>query len=261
MEKLKMRSPNLVEENIDRIAELFPNCMTEDRDEKGNFHRKVDFDLLRQELSPKLVEGVRERYTLSWPGKNEAILAANAPISKTLRPCEEESVDFETTKNIFIEGDNLDVLKMLQESYLGKVKMIYIDPPYNTGSDFIYEDDFAENVDEFLKRSNQKDEEGNRLLANTEANGRFHSDWLSMMYPRLKLARNLIRDDGVIFISIDDKESENLKKICDELYGSENYRGTLVWQHSIQPKGYLGKFSVHHNFIYCYAKSVRVHRV
>src|SRR5690606_7661855 len=177
-----------------------------------------------------IVEGPQERYHLNWPGKREALLTANAPIAKTLRPCRDESVDFDTTENLFIEGDNLEALKLLQETYLGKVKMIYIDPPYNTGNDFIYEDDFAENADEFLKRSNQKDEEGNRLIANTEANGRFHSDWLSMLYPRLKLARNLLQDEGVIFISIDDKEQENLKKICDEIYGAENYRGTLIWQ-------------------------------
>jgi adenine-specific DNA-methyltransferase len=186
MDKLKMQSPNLVAQNIEKIAALFPNCITEDRDEKGVVRRAVDFDLLRQELSAGLVEGPRERYTLTWPGKNEAILTANAPIAKTLRPCEEESVDFENTRNLFIEGDNLDVLKLLQETYLGKVKMIYIDPPYNTGKDFIYDDDFAEDMDEYLIRSNQKDETGNRLVANTEANGRMHSDWLSMMYPRLQ---------------------------------------------------------------------------
>ncbi|NTV93556.1 MAG: site-specific DNA-methyltransferase, partial [Chlorobiaceae bacterium] len=214
-----------------------------------------DFDQLKQELSSSIIEGTQERYHLNWPGKREALLTANAPIAKTLRPCREESVDFDTTKNLFIEGDNLDALKLLQETYLGKVKMIYIDPPYNTGNDFIYEDDFAENADEFLLRSNQKDEEGNRLVANTESNGRFHSDWLSMIYPRLKLARNLLRDDGVIFISIDDKEQENLKKLCDEIYSAENYRGTLIWQHSIQPKGSSGTYSVHHNFVYCYAKS------
>jgi adenine-specific DNA-methyltransferase len=228
MDSLKMQTPNLVEANIEKIAALFPNCITEDRDENGSVRRVVDFDLLRQELSASLVEGPRERYTLSWPGKNEAILTANLPIVKTLRPCREESVDFESTRNIFIEGDNLDALKLLQETYLNKVNMIYIDPPYNTGNDFIYEDDFAENVEEFLKRSNQKDEVGNRLIANTEANGRFHSDWLSMMYPRLKLARNLLSDDGVIFISIDDGEAATLKKICDEIFSEENYLNTIA---------------------------------
>jgi adenine-specific DNA-methyltransferase len=205
MDSLKMQSPNLVDANIEKIAALFPNCITEDRDENGTMRRVVDFDLLRQELSASLVEGPQERYTLSWPGKNQAILTANAPIAMTLRPCREESVDFENTKNIFIEGDNLDALKLLQETYLNKIKMIYIDPPYNTGNDFIYEDDFAEDINTFFKQSNQKDEEGNRLVANTESNGRFHSDWLGMMYSRLKLARNLLSKDGIIFISIDMK--------------------------------------------------------
>ena len=222
MQKLKMHSPNLTQENVARIRELFPNCVTEARDEDGKVKLAVDFDLLRQELSESIVEGPQERYRLDWPGKREALLTANAPIAKTLRPCREESVDFDTTKNLYIEGDNLDALKLLQETYLGKVKMIYIDPPYNTGKDFIYEDDFAENTDEFLYRSNQKDEEGNWLVANTESNGRFHSDWLSMMYPRLKLARNLLRDDGIIFISIDDNEMSNLTKMCDEIFGGEN---------------------------------------
>ena len=206
MDKLKMHSPNLTDENIARLRELFPNCSTEAKGDDGQLTLAVDFDQLRQELSDSIVEGPQERYHLNWPGKREALLTANAPIAKTLRPCREESVDFDTTKNLFIEGDNLDALKLLQETYLGKVKMIYIDPPYNTGNDFIYEDDFAENSDEFLKRSNQKDEEGNRLVANTEANGRFHSDWLTMIYSRLKLARNLLSHDGVIFVSINDDE-------------------------------------------------------
>ncbi len=225
-----MQSPNLVDANIVKIADLFPNCVTEDRDENGILRRVVDFDLLRQELSGCLVEGPQERYTLSWPGKNEAILTANAPIAKTLRPCEEESVDFENTKNIFIEGDNLDALKLLQETYLNKIKLIYIDPPYNTGNDFIYDDDFSEDTETFLKRSNQKDEAGNRLVANSESNGRFHSDWLSMMYPRLKLARNLLSEDGVIFISIDDNEVANLRKICEEIFGVDNFFANVVWQ-------------------------------
>lgn len=223
MNKLKMHSPNLTQENIARIRELFPGCVTEAQGEDGQLRLAVDFDHLRQELSEAIVEGPQERYQLNWPGKREALLTANAPIARTLRPCREESVDFDTTKNLFIEGDNLDALKLLQETYLGKVKMIYIDPPYNTGNDFIYEDDFAENTEEFLKRSNQKDEEGNRLVANTEANGRFHSDWLSMMYPRLKLARNLLSEDGVIFISIGDGEIQNLRKICGEIFGEDNF--------------------------------------
>src|SRR6218665_2346976 len=199
MEKLKMHTPHITQDNIAIIRELFPNCVTEARVERGqgNYHVKlaVDFDLLRQEFSEAIVEGPQERYHLNWPGEREALLAANAPIAKTLRPCREESADFDTTKNLFIEGDNLDALKLLQETYLGKVKMIYIDPPYNTGNDFIYKDDFAESAEAFLKRSNQKSEDGARLVANTESNGRFHSDWLSMMYSRLKLARNLLRDD------------------------------------------------------------------
>lgn len=230
MEKMKMHSQNLTQENIARIRELFPGCVTEAQSEDGQLRLAVDFDQLRQELSESIVEGPQERYHLNWPGKREALLTANAPIARTLRPCREESVDFDTTKNLFIEGDNLEALKLLQETYLGKVKMIYIDPPYNTGNDFIYEDDFAENAEEFLKRSSQKDEEGNRLIANTEANGRFHSDWLSMMYPRLKLARNLLRDDGQLFISIGDEEIHNLKKICDEIFGAENFEGHIHWR-------------------------------
>ncbi len=230
MEKMKMHSPNLTQENIARIREMFPGCVTEAQGEDGQVRLAVDFDQLRQELSESIVEGPQERYHLNWPGKREALLTANAPIAKTLRPCREESVDFDNTKNLFIEGDNLEALKLLQETYLGKVKMIYIDPPYNTGNDFIYEDDFAENAEEFLKRSNQKDEEGNRLVANTEANGRFHSDWLSMMYPRLKLARNLLRDDGAIFISIDDGEQANLKRMCDEIFGGDAFVGLFPWR-------------------------------
>ncbi len=218
-----MHTPDVTEENIVRLAELFPNCVTETKDAKGNLNRAIDFDQLRQELSGTIVEGPHERYHLDWPGKREALLIANAPIAKTLRPSREESVDFDTTKNLYIEGDNLDALKLLQETYLGKVKMIYIDPPYNTGNDFIYEDDFAEDKDAYFQRSMQIDEEGNRLVANAESNGRFHSDWLTMIYSRLKLARNLLRDDGAIFISIDDHEVENLKRICSEIFGSENF--------------------------------------
>jgi len=255
MDKLKMQSPNLVDANISRIAEMFPNCITEAKDENGMLRRVVDFDLLRQELSANLVEGPRERYTLSWPGKNEAILTANAPIAKTLRPCEEESVDFEKTKNIYIEGDNLDVLKLLQETYLNMVDMIYIDQPYNTGNDFIYEDDFAEDTDAFLKRSNQKDEEGNRLIANTEANGRFHSDWISMMYPRLKLARNILRESGVIFISIDDNEVHNLRKVCDEVFGEKNFVATFPWRKRTAKSDVPYGVSQDYEWLLCYAKS------
>ena len=255
MDKLKMQSPNLVDANIEKIAALFPNCITEDRDENGIVRRVVDFDQLRQELSASLVEGPQERYSLSWPGKNEAILTANAPIAKTLRPCEEESVDFENTKNNLIEGDNLDALKLLQETYLNKVKLIYIDPPYNTGNDFIYEDDFAEDTETILQRSNQKDEEGNRLVANTEANGRFHSDWLTLIYPRLKLARTLLREDGVIFISVDDNEVHNLRKVCDEIFGGTNFVATVIWQKVFAPKNTARHFSEDHDYIVVYARN------
>ncbi|MBE1586761.1 site-specific DNA-methyltransferase [Nonomuraea angiospora] len=223
MEKLRMHSPDLTERNIDKIAELFPTVITEGRDEEGNPTRAVDFDLLRQELSDHVIEGPQERYQLNWPGKREALFAANAPIAKTLRPVREESVEFDSTQNLFIEGDNLDALKLIQESYLGKIKLIYIDPPYNTGNDFVYCDDFAATTAEYLARSGQVDDEGNRLVANTESNGRFHSDWLSMMYPRVKLARTLLRTDGVFVASIDSHETHNLRKICDEVFGERNF--------------------------------------
>lgn len=255
MEKLKMHTPDMTSANIARIRELFPSCVTESRDDNGQVKLAVNFDQLRQELSDSIVEGPQERYHLNWPGKREALLTANAPIAKTLRPAREESVDFDTTKNLFIEGDNLDALKLLRETYLGKVKMIYIDPPYNTGGDFVYDDDFSENADEFLKRSNQKDEQGNRLIANTESNGRFHSDWLTMIYPRLKLARNLLSDNGVIFISIDDNEYENLKKICDEVFGEDNFIETLVWKRRATPPNdrVIGR---NHEYILAYSKSI-----
>jgi len=228
MDNLKMHSPDLTASNIARLRELFPGCVTEARGEDGNVTLAVDFDLLRQELSASLVEGPQERYHLNWPGKREALLTANAPIAKTLRPVRDESVDFDRTKNLFIEGDNLDALKLLQETYLGKVKMIYIDPPYNTGNDFIYEDDFAESTGEYLRRSNQLNEEGMSLTWNSESNGRFHSDWISMLYSRIRLARNLLKDDGSIFISIDDKEVANLRKICDEIFGATNFVANIV---------------------------------
>lgn len=227
MEKLKMHTPDFTEENIARLAELFPNCVTESKDEKGELKRAIDFDQLRQELSGNIVEGPQERYHLDWPGKREALLTANAPIAKTLRPCREESVDFDTTKNLYIEGDNLDALKLLQETYLGKVKMIYIDPPYNTGNDLIYEDDFAEDKEAYFARSMQKDEEGNRLVANAETNGRFHSDWLTMLFPRLKQARNLLDIDGLICVSISDIELANTRSLLDEVFGSQNYINTV----------------------------------
>ena len=228
MEKLNMSSPDFTEQNIAKLTELFPNCVTELKDENGNLKRAVDFDLLKQDLSADIVDGPQERYRLDWPGKRDALINANTPIVKTLRPYREESVDFDTTENLFIEGDNLDALKLLQETYLGKVRMIYIDPPYNTGKDFIYKDKFTVSTEEYHLESGQRDEEGNRLIANPESSGRFHSDWLSMMYPRLKLARNLLRDDGVIFISIDDNEVHNLRKLCDEIFGRENFIASMV---------------------------------
>ena len=256
MEKLKMHSPNLTQDNLARVRDLFPGCVTEAKGEDGTVKLAVDFDQLRQELAESIVEGPQERYHLNWPGKREALLTANAPIAKTLRPCREESVDFDTTKNLFIEGDNLDALKLLQESYLGKVKMIYIDPPYNTGNDFIYEDDFSENAEEFLRKSNQKDEFGKQLTANTEANGRFHSDWLSMIYPRLKLARHLLQDDGVIFISIDDNEAPNLRKICDEVFGAENQINPIV-HNKLNSKNDATNVQRNHEYIVCYRKTTR----
>ncbi len=223
MDKLKMHSINKVDENIEKIGKLFPNCITERKNEKGEVEYAVDFDMLKQELSAVVVEGNEERYQFTWPDKKKSILLANAPIAKTLRPCREESVDFDNTENLYIEGDNLDVLKLLQETYLGKIKMIYIDPPYNTGNDFVYEDDFAQSTDEYLGNSGQFDIEGNRLVQNTESNGRYHTDWLNMIYPRLKIAKTLLSEDGIIFVSIDDNEVHNLKKVCDEVFGSSSF--------------------------------------
>lgn len=229
MDKLKMHSINKVDENVEKIARLFPNCVTESLVD-GKLSRVVDFDMLRQELSDFVVEGREERYQFTWPDKKKSVLLANAPINKTLRPCRDESVNFDTTENLYIEGDNLEVLKLMQETYLGKVKMIYIDPPYNTGNDFVYEDDFAQNAEDYIANSGQYDEEGNRLVQNTERNGRFHTDWLNMMYPRLKLAKDLLTDDGVIFISIDDNEVAQLRKICDEIFGGTNFEGHIHWR-------------------------------
>lgn len=257
MDKLKMHSPDLSQDNIAKIRELFPGCVTEARDEAtGAVRLAVDFDQLRQELSDHIVEGPQERYRLDWPGKREALALANAPIAKSLRPIRTESVDFDNTSNLFIEGDNLEALKLLQETYLGQVKMIYIDPPYNTGSDFIYEDDFSESNEEFLTRSNQIDDE-NRLVANTEANGRFHSDWLSMMYSRLRLARNLLRDDGAIFVSIDFNEFSNLKRVMDDIFGEENFQRQIVWRIGWL-SGYktaAANFIRNHDIILFYSKS------
>ncbi len=227
MDKLKMHTPNKADENFKKLAALFPNAVTETIDENGEVVRAIDKDVLMQEISCTVVEGSEERYQFTWPDKKKSVLLANAPISKTLRPCREESVNFDTTENLYIEGDNLEVLKLLQETYLGKIKMIYIDPPYNTGNDFVYEDDFAQSAEEYLANSGQFDENGNRLVPNTESNGRFHTDWLNMIYPRLKLAKNLLSENGFIAISIGEEESDNLRKVCDEVFGEQNFRNIL----------------------------------
>ena len=230
MDKLRMQSSNGVEDNITKIAQLFPDCVTETVDERsGQPKHLIDFEKLKQNLSDSVMSERAERYQFTWPDKSKAILLANSPINATLRPCREDSVDFDNTQNLYIEGDNLDVLKCLKETYLHKVKMIYIDPPYNTGNDFVYEDDFAQSSEEYLANSGQFDEQGNRMFTNAESNGRFHTDWLNMIYPRLKVARDLLTDDGVIFISIDDNEVENLRKVCDEVFGEQNFITQINW--------------------------------
>ena len=251
---LKMHSLNKIDENISKSAQLFPNCVTEAKDGNGEITHKIDFDMLKQELSHSLVEGREERYQFTWPDKKQAILTANAPINKTLRPCREESVNFDETENLYIEGDNLEVLKLLQETYLGKIKMIYIDPPYNTGNDFVYNDDFSQDADDYMSNSGQTDEEGNRLVANTESNGRFHTDWLNMIYPRLKLARDLLTDDGVIFISIDDGEVDNLRKMCDEIFGASNFVANIIWQKKTSSDARMD-ISAAHDYILCFTKN------
>lgn len=256
MEKMKMHTPNLTQNNVARIRELFPNCVTEAKGEEGTVKLTVDFDLLRQELADSVVEGAQERYHLNWPGKRGALLTANAPIAKTIRPSRSESIEFDATENLFIEGDNLDALKLLQETYLGKIKMIYIDPPYNTGSDLIYDDCFASDLDSYFLESQQKDVQGNRLVANADSNGRFHSDWLSMIYPRLKLSRTLLADDGFIFISIGNDEVSNLKKLCDEVFGEQNFIECISWNKRI-PKNDKGVGNIH-EFIMIYAKDATI---
>ena len=247
-DRLDLKTPDLVNENIEKLAILFPNCVTE-----GTYGKSIDFDLLKQELSHAVVEGQKERYRLEWPGKKEAIVTANLPSTKTLRPIREDSVDFDNTENIYIEGDNLEVLKLLQESYLGKIKMIYIDPPYNTGKDFVYKDNFSKEAQYELLESGQKDESNQRLVVNPETSGRYHSDWLSMMYPRLKLARNLMTNDGVIFISIDDNEVHNLRKICDEIFGENNFIATITV--IVKPEGRrYGHLAKTHENIIVFAK-------
>ena len=253
MDKMRMESVNITDKNIEKIEKMFPNCITETVDADGKPKKAINFDILRQMLSEDIVEG-EESYEFTWVGKKASIVEANKPISKTLRPCKEESVNWDTTENLYIEGDNLDVLKLLQESYLGKVKMIYIDPPYNTGNDFIYNDDFTIAGEEYAEESGEYDDNGNRMFKNTDSNGRFHSDWCSMIYSRLLVARNLLSDDGVIFISIDDNEQENLKKICDEVFGSKNFVAQLIWQRAFSPKNDAKYISSSHDYVLIFAK-------
>ncbi len=263
MDKLKMHTPNRADDNFKKLAALFPNAVTETINENGEVVRAIDKDVLMQEISCTVVDGNEERYQFTWPDKRKSVLLANAPIAKTLRPCREESVGKDGTpggfdsENLYIEGDNLEVLKLLQETYLGKVKMIYIDPPYNTGNDFVYEDDFAQSAEEYLANSGQFDGEGNRLVPNTESNGRFHTDWLNMIYPRLRIAKDLLSENGAIFISIDDNELENLKKICEEVFGEANYLfpANIVWKHTQQSKNDELHFSRQYNHTLCYAKN------
>lgn len=261
MDKLKMHTPDLAEENYKKLAALFPDAVTETKDENGNTVRAIDKDVLMQEINAKVVDDGQERYQFTWPDKRKAVVLANAPIAKTLRFEKEKSVGRDGTpggtdsENIYIEGDNLDALKLLQETYLGKVKMIYIDPPYNTGNDFIYEDDFSQKAEDYAENSGQTDEEGNRLVQNSESNGRFHTDWLNMLYPRLRIAKDLLTEDGVIFISIDDNEQENLKKICDEIFGSQNFVFQIAWRRTDnQPN--IGKIARVKEYILCFAKNI-----
>ena len=272
MDKLKMQTANKADENFKKLAEMFPNVVTETIDENGEVVRAIDKDVLMQEINTKVVDGKEERYQFTWPDKKKSVLLANAPISKTLRPvrddetkptgadsegkpyCSTGSVDFDTTENLYIEGDNLEVLKLLQETYLAKIKMIYIDPPYNTGNDFVYEDDFAQSTDEYLANSGQYDEDGNRMVQNTESNGRFHTDWLNMMYTRLRIAKDLLADDGVIFISIDDNELENLKKLCDEVFGEQNFAAQFIWTKTSTPPSLSHKCRKTVEYVLCYEK-------
>lgn len=255
MDKLRMQSSNGVEDNITKIAQLFPDCVTETVDERsGQPKHLIDFEKLKQNLSDSVMSERAERYQFTWPDKSKAILLANSPINATLRPCREDSVDFDNTQNLYIEGDNLDVLKCLKETYLHKVKMIYIDPPYNTGNDFVYEDDFAQSSEEYLANSGQFDEQGNRMFTNAESNGRFHTDWLNMIYPRLKVARDLLTDDGVIFISIDDNEVENLRKVCDEVFGESNFITSIIIRSNSRGQTY-NEIAKTHEYLLLYAKS------
>lgn len=279
MDKLKMQTANKADENFKKLAEMFPNAVTEtitgyDENGKAIVERAIDKDVLMQEISCEVVEGNEERYQFTWPDKKKSVLLANAPINKTLRPvrddetiptgadsegkpyCSSGSVDFDNTENLYIEGDNLEVLKLLQETYLGKIKMIYIDPPYNTGNDFVYEDDFAQSTDEYFANSGQFDEDGNRLVKNLDSNGRFHTDWLNMIYPRLKIAKDLLSDDGVIFISIDDNELENLKKACDEVFGEQNFATQFIWTKTATPPSLSHKCRKTVEYVLCYEKNL-----
>ena len=274
MEKLKMQTANKADENFKKLAAMFPNAVTETIDENGEIVRAIDKDVLMQEINTKVVDGNEERYQFTWPDKKKSVLLANAPINKTLRPvrddettptgadsggkpyCSSGSVDFDNTENLYIEGDNLEVLKILQETYLGKIKMIYIDPPYNTGNDFVYEDDFAQDTAEYLANSGQFDDIGNRLVKNLDSNGRFHTDWLNMIYPRLKLAKDLLSDDGVIFISIDDNELENLKKACDEVFGEQNFATQFIWTKTATPPSLSHKCRKTVEYVLCYEKNL-----
>lgn len=256
MDKLRMQTANKADENFRKLAAMFPNAVTETINENGEVVRAIDKDVLMQEISCTVVDGNEERYQFTWPDKKKSVLLANAPINKTLRPCREESVDFDTTENLYIEGDNLEVLKLLQETYLGKIKMIYIDPPYNTGNDFVYEDNFAQSTDEYLANSGQFDEDGNRMVQNTESNGRFHTDWLNMIYPRLKLAKDLLTDDGMVLISIDDCEQDNLRRLCDEVFGRRNFVDTLIWKKRYGGGAKEKYFVSLHEYVLVYCRNI-----
>lgn len=256
MDKMRMHTADITDSNIEKIGKLFPNCITERIGDDGNVERVIDFDQLRQELSKEIVEGQQERYQFTWPDKKKAIRIANAPSSMTLRPCREKSVDFDSTENLYIEGDNLEILKLLREDYLGKIKLIYIDPPYNTGNDFVYQDDFSQSTVDYLSNSGQYDTVGNRLVINSDSNGRFHTDWLNLIYPRLKVAKDLLSPDGVIVLSIDDGEAQNLRKICDEVFGAQNFITSVVWQKIHSIKNDAKYFSENHEYAHIYAKDI-----
>ena len=257
MDKLKMQTANKADENFKKLAEMFPNAVTETIDENGEVVRAIDKDVLMQEINTKVVDGKEERYQFTWPDKKKSVLLANAPISKTLRPCREESVDFDTTENLYIEGDNLEVLKLLQETYLGKIKMIYIDPPYNTGNDFVYADNFAQTSEEYFAVSGMYDDEGNRLFTNSDSNGRFHTDWLNMIYTRLKLAKDMLSDDGAIFIHIDEHEVYSLTMVCNEIFGQQNQLGTIIWDKR-NPKGVVAGVAYQHESVIVYCKNIAI---